>query len=198
MLEQLFANYSQAHLKELYDLVGVPQSTIHHPEGDAYIHTILVVNAMEDILEREDIRPDSGSGKILLYAALTHDFGKVNTTQVHEDGRITAYGHAEAGVPLAHAFLTRIGVQEAIIDHVLPLVAEHMAWIGYFTPEVTRNAVRRLARRLHPTTIEAWALVVEADISGRPPLPGGLPEKAANMLYLAREMGLNGGYRENL
>lgn len=199
-LIRIISYNDRADLQELYDLDGVVQDSIHHPEGDALVHTLHVVDAMDDIIARENDALAYGSFAyyVLIYAALTHDFGKASTTVVHEDGRITAYGHPKAGIEPANNFLTRIGVDYRIIEHVLPLVAEHMAWVGFYTPEVTRKAIRRLARRLHPTTIEMWALVVEADISGRPPLPKGLPQKAADMLLLARQMGLNQGYRENL
>ena len=34
----------------LYDLVGCPQSEIHHPEGDAWNHTMLVIDEAAKLL----------------------------------------------------------------------------------------------------------------------------------------------------
>ena len=40
---------------ELRALIGVPQEAEFHPEGDAYVHTACVVNAMCAITRREAI-----------------------------------------------------------------------------------------------------------------------------------------------
>jgi tRNA nucleotidyltransferase (CCA-adding enzyme) len=180
-----------SYYPELLALQDVPQDASHHPEGDAYIHTYYVTEAAEEIADREDL--SMLDTLILVFAAITHDFGKATTTVVHEDGRITAYGHPEAGVEPAKAFLERMTVNETIKATVPPLVREHMAWIGFFMSEITDRAVRRLARRLMPATIEMWALLVEADMSGRPPKVGGLPDRAKQILDKARELGVNNG-----
>lgn len=180
-----------AYYQELLDLQDVPQDPNHHPEGDAFQHTIYVVEAAEQIARREGI--DGLKYMILINAALTHDLGKASTTVVHEDGRITAYGHPDAGVPLAEAMLNRLTVNQELIANVLPLVREHMAWVGFYMSKITRRAVKRLARRLQPSNIEMWALLVEADMSGRPPKAGGLPDRAREILDLARELGISEG-----
>lgn len=189
---QLIEAVPQEALQELWDLEDVVQDATHHPEGSAFTHTLYVMEAAKEISLREEL--DAHKRLILFLAAMTHDLGKVSTTEVHEDGRITAYGHPDASVPLADALLTRIGHDRETIDEVLPLVREHMAWVGFFTPEITTRAIKRLARRLAPATFEMWALLVEADMSGRPPLVKGLPEKAHQMLLMARELGVNNGY----
>lgn len=180
---------------EVHALKGIPQDEDHHPEGDAYVHTQWVLRAMFDIMERDGIN-DPRIYSILLNAALTHDLGKVSTTTVHEDGRITAYGHPDEGVLPAFQLLTRLGIDSITIECVLPLVREHMAWVGFYMSEITTRAVKRLARRLMPATIEMWALVVEADISGRPPRAKGLPERANEIVQIARELGINEGIYE--
>jgi len=60
----------------------------------------------------------------------------------------------------------------------------------------TDRAVRRLALRLAPATIEQWGRLVEADHSGRPPLPPGAP--AAEIVALARRLGTAAGRPEPL
>jgi tRNA nucleotidyltransferase (CCA-adding enzyme) len=187
----LWNHIPQEFLQELRDLGDIPQDPNHHPEGDALRHTLYVIEAAEEIAHRESL--NDHDYRILINAAMTHDLGKVSTTEVHEDGRITAYGHPDAGVPLADAMLTRLGMSREDIDEILPLVREHMSWVGYFTPEITTRAIKRLAKRLAPATFEMWALLVEADMSGRPPKPKGLPEKAHQMLVMARELGINNG-----
>lgn len=188
---ELLDSISPSMYQELLDLDGIVQDVHHHPEGDALQHTIYVVDAAERIAAREGLLPRDMM--ILLNAALTHDLGKASTTVVHDDGRITAYGHPEAGVVPAQNMLQRLGVDQGIIDNVLPLVREHMAWVGFYMSEITPKGVKRLARRLQPSNMEMWALVVEADMSGRPPKPAGLPTRAGAILDLAREFGINKG-----
>jgi len=178
-------------LPELLALYGVVQDKEHHPEGDAFIHTIHTINAAHRIAQRESMQEYETI--ILLNTMLCHDLGKATTTVVHEDGRITAHGHPDAGVVPTMQLLARIGYDPYTISLVVPLVREHMAWVGYFTPEITDRAIRRLARRLMPATMELWIHVVEADISGRPPKPAGIPAKAREMLEIARKLGVNNG-----
>lgn len=155
---------------EIQALVGVPQDSEWHPEGDVFIHTGHVVDAAAEVAEREQL--GDHDRLVLMFAALTHDFGKPSTTQM-EGGRWRAKGHCEAGVGPARTFLERIGAPNAIIAEVLPLIKEHLVHAGIDNP--TPKAIRRLANRIAPATVAALGRVVEADHSGRPPLPKGNP-----------------------
>jgi tRNA nucleotidyltransferase (CCA-adding enzyme) len=68
---------------------------------------------------------------------------------------------------------------------VLPLIAEHMfpVWIPF-----NRRMVRRLKLRLEPATIDELLRVMDADHSGRPPLPKGLPKGAETLKELAADL----------
>lgn len=157
---------------EIQALVGVPQDPEWHPEGDVFVHTGHVVDAAAEIAEREQL--DEHDRLVLMFAALTHDFGKPSTTKM-EGGRWRSKGHCEAGVEPAEEFLTRIGAPLAIIAEVKPLISEHLVHAGI--PDPSPRAVRRLANRIAPATIQALGRVVEADHSGRPPLAKGNPLK---------------------
>jgi len=148
---------------ELHALIGVPQDKEHHPEGDAWAHTLLAVDAAAEIAEKENVGEENA--KVLLFGALCHDLGKPLATQLHEDGKITSHGHAEAGVEPAKKLLASLNVSKAIVEKVLPLVEEHM--FPLTNPEPSPAAVRRLARRLHPATIGELVLVSKADKGGR-------------------------------
>jgi len=50
---------------------------------------------------------------------------------------------------------------------------------------VTERSVRRLAMRLAPASITQLLRLIEADYSGRPPLPRGLPESAIRIREMA-------------
>jgi tRNA nucleotidyltransferase (CCA-adding enzyme) len=89
-------------------------------------------------------------------AALLHDVGKPSTTTAD----LKAHGHADAGVPVAKAFLESIGAPVDVIEVVLPLVREHMV---RDCAKLTPAAIRRLAVRLAPATIDMLAELIEAD-----------------------------------
>ncbi len=156
--------------QEIEDLIDTPQDPEWHPEGDVFVHTCHVVDAAAMIADREQL--DEHDRLVLMLAALCHDFGKPSTTKM-EGGRWRSKMHCQAGVEHAERFLGRIGAPLAIIAEILPLVSEHLVHAGI--PDPSSKAVRRLANRIAPASIEALARVVESDHSGRPPLPKGNP-----------------------
>lgn len=181
------------HFPEIAALAGVPQDPEWHPEGDVSTHTMLVVDAAARIAVRDGLAGDGRA--VLLFAALAHDFGKPSTTMLRErDGRLrwTSWGHEPLGGPMARAFLERIHIKAAIINQVVPLVENHLAHTS-IGRDVTPRAVRRLALRLAPATIEQLMRLIEADSSGRPPLPAGLPEAAARIRDVARQQAVERG-----
>lgn len=150
---------------ELDAIVGVPQDAIWHPEGTVEIHSALSADAAVAVATANNLSIDDRM--FVVTAALLHDLGKATHTQVREDGRITAHGHASAGVEPAEALLRRIGAPGSLIERVLPVIREHMCCIS--TEQPSAAAVRRLARRLVPASIVDWSYVVEADNRGRGP-----------------------------
>ncbi len=182
---------------ELWHMNGVPQDPEWHPEGDVMIHTMHVVDAAARIADREGIEGiDRGT---FVLAALCHDMGKPAWTKfearallmeeddvlsVHlYDARWRSRGHESGGVPFAEKFLNSIGCLAEIKERVLPLVSDHL----FHQNNVSARGVRRLARRLNPATIKELVLLIEADSSGRPPLPIGCPESALALLDKAGE-----------
>lgn len=81
---------------EIEAMVGVPQPENHHPEGDVYTHTMLVVKRSADLDFDVETR----------FAALTHDFGKAYCHQ--ERGNLI--GHEQAGIAVIEAFCERLKV----------------------------------------------------------------------------------------
>ncbi|MBI9114926.1 CCA tRNA nucleotidyltransferase [Sanguibacter suaedae] len=151
------------HVPELAVLRGIPQDVRWHPEGDVLEHTRLA----SDVAAR--LADDAGltgvDRAVVVLATMLHDVGKATHTQRRADGRITSHGHDEAGRAIAARFLARIGAPRSITARILPLVREHM--VATSVREPTPAAVRRLARRLSPATMDEWALVVSGDRGGR-------------------------------
>jgi len=193
LAEYLAASGWGVHFPEIARLAGVPQDPHWHPEGDVGTHTMFVVDAAARIAERERLDPDDRA--VLLFAALSHDFAKATTTALRErEGKMrwTSWGHEADGGPMARTFLERIGIKSAITDRVVPMVENHLA-SSSIGRETTPRAVRRLAMRLAPATITDLLRLVEADHSGRPPLPTGLPEGAIRIREVAVAQAVNHG-----
>lgn len=104
---------------EVEALIGIPQSPVHHPEGDVWAHTMMVLDAAAE-LRNSAIYPEG-----LMMSALTHDLGKAVSTLV--DGqKISAIGHEKTGIELARQFLRRISNENRLERYVLNMVELHM------------------------------------------------------------------------
>ncbi len=168
---------------EVNALIGVPQDPVWHPEGDVWEHTLLVCDAAAAIARRDKLI--DGERLVLMFGALCHDLGKPGTTKLIE-GRWKAHGHCDAGVPLARSFLQSIGCPEEIVERVEPLVAEHLVH-ALVKRDATPRMLRRLIERLGETSLEQLFRLIEADMNGRPPMLGGLPEGARILQQVARQ-----------
>lgn len=90
-------------IPEIKALIGCKQNSQWHQEGDAYNHTVNVVNEMQKIVDNNDIKTKHVR-MLLLAAALFHDIGKPLTTYFDEnDGEYHSKNHGLEG-----ARLTRI------------------------------------------------------------------------------------------
>jgi tRNA nucleotidyltransferase (CCA-adding enzyme) len=164
---------------ELEAMVGVEQDPQWHPEGDVWTHAGLAADQGARLADEAGL---AGADRlVIVFAALTHDAGKATRTR-QDGGRVTAHGHAAAGVAPATAFLRSIGCPPDIIARILPLVREHMNVLG----RPSRPAVRRLARRLVPATLAELALVSAADCKGRG--DPDAPSPASAWLELGRDL----------
>jgi tRNA nucleotidyltransferase (CCA-adding enzyme) len=177
---------------ELLAIIDVPQDPKWHPEGDVWTHTLHVCDVAAAIASRDNLGEEDRL--VLMFAALCHDLGKATTTEFLH-GRWRARGHCEAGVAPTESFLRAIGCPETIIEQVTPLVIEHLV---HAQPDLNARAVRRLAQRLGKATISQLLRLIEADLRGRPPLPGDLPAGLRLIGTLANEENLTQGMPQPL
>src|ERR1700682_3682613 len=85
----------QAQFSWIRAMEGVPQHPLFHAEGDVFIHTHCVVEAL---IEMDEWRNLPSQERLLLFAsALLHDVGKPICTRRDEMGRISSRGHAQKG-----------------------------------------------------------------------------------------------------
>jgi tRNA nucleotidyltransferase (CCA-adding enzyme) len=158
------------HFPELAALRGTPQDPEWHPEGDVFTHTQHCVDALAAQPAWSASVP--ARRRRLLFAVLAHDFGKPATTvRAEKRGRLrwVSPGHEPAGAAPTRAFLRRIGAPLDDDDPVAALVVHHLAHHPG-GPEFSDSAVRRLARKLAPATVDDLGCVMRADADGRPPL----------------------------
>ncbi len=150
---------------ELKALVGCPQEPAWHPEGDVWVHTLMVV----DEARKRIADLTRGPATAMMLGAVCHDLGKPLTTAVI-DGRVRSPGHEERGVEPATQLLDRLNVHSLdgydVRATVLGLVAQHLkpsAFQKSSTP-VSDGAFRRLAQKVD---LELLARFSMADCFGR-------------------------------
>ncbi|MDF1497284.1 MAG: HD domain-containing protein [Patescibacteria group bacterium] len=175
----------EAYYPELQALIGCEQEFEWHPEGDVWTHTLMVTDSARELINIYKLKQDKA--RIVILAALCHDLGKPSTTEF-VDGRIRSRGHEQAGMEPAEKFLTKIGGRKDDIEKVAKIVGEHL-WpkVSYDHGSVSDGAFRRLAKRLHPATIEELSYVSEADSLGTGPFID--PENPEQFLLAGLERG---------
>ncbi len=105
----------QQVLPEVHKLHGVQQPPEYHPEGDVWIHTLL-------LLEKLPV----GAPATLAWGALLHDIGKPATFSHNPPDRIRFNGHVEVGVRIAQEILRRMRFSNEDCAQILSLVENHM------------------------------------------------------------------------
>jgi tRNA nucleotidyltransferase (CCA-adding enzyme) len=150
---------------ELKALVGCEQEPEWHPEGDVWVHTLMVIDQARQRID--DL--EYAERLIVMLAAVTHDFGKPATT-AFIDGRIRSLNHEEEGVAPAAAFLDRLNIHSFdgrdVRGQVLGLVAHHLkpGMLYKVREQLTDGAFRRLAQKAN---LELLARVAKSDCLGR-------------------------------
>jgi len=117
-------------LPEVAAMKGVAQPPEFHPEGDVWIHTLMLL---------ENLRDPSPA---LALGALLHDVGKPPTFRLAD--RIRFDGHVEKGLELATAILTRLRFPNDLIRQVTALVANHMRFKD--APRMKLSTLKRFLR----------------------------------------------------
>jgi len=150
---------------EMAALVGCAQEPEWHPEGDVWVHTLMVVDEVRSAID--DL--DRARRLTMMLGAVCHDFGKPLTT-AFIDGRIRSPGHEPEGVAPTLAWLDRLNLHTIdgfdVRHQVVGLVAYHLApgmWHKSSSP-VGDGAFRRLAQKVD---LELLARFARADCRGR-------------------------------
>lgn len=102
-------------LPDVARMKGVEQPPQFHPEGDVWVHTLLVLSHLDQ------------PTPTLAMGALLHDVGKPPTFEVTD--RIRFNGHAEVGAEMADEICADLRFSNAERERIVSLVANHMRFM---------------------------------------------------------------------
>jgi tRNA nucleotidyltransferase/poly(A) polymerase len=117
-------------LPEVARMHGVAQSPDHHPEGDVWEHTLLLLGQLAP-----------GVAETLALGALLHDVAKPLCVGRKGD-RITFYGHPTAGATLAVEICQRLRRSRATWERVDYLVRHHLRLVQ--APEMRLATLKKM------------------------------------------------------
>ena len=129
-------------IPELLEMRGCAQSPEHHPEGDVWVHTRLLLTHLKN------------PSPVLALSALLHDIGKPRTSKTDPDGRIRFFGHEGVGARMAEEILRRLRFPNDEINAITACIANHMAFKD--APNMRVSTLKRLLAR--PTFLEELEL----------------------------------------
>jgi poly(A) polymerase len=122
-------------LPEIEAMKGVEQPPQFHPEGDVFVHTLLL---LEDLPQ-----PCPAT---LAWGALLHDVGKPPTFRVAPD-RIRFDDHVNVGVKMAEEICRRLRFSNEDADQILALIANHMRFAH--VRQMNQSTLKRFLRLPH-------------------------------------------------
>lgn len=143
---------------EIHNLIGVEQPYDHHPEGDAFIHTMMVLD--------EASNQGYGGDPLSCFCALVHDLGKGVTPKEKWPHH---YGHEEAGVPLVEAMGERLKLSNKYIE-CGKLTARYHMHIHKFHELKSKTIVKMfdgLKTKAYPEIMQTLPWISYCDAVGR-------------------------------
>lgn len=125
----------QVVLPEVSRMHGVEQPRQFHPEGDVWIHTLLLLEKLP-----------AGVSPTLAWGALLHDVGKPSTyrSAAETGDRIRFDDHVGVGVRIAEAICDQLRFSNAEKEQIVALVANHMRFkdVQQMRPATLKRFVR--------------------------------------------------------
>jgi poly(A) polymerase len=114
-------------LPEIKRMQGVEQPPEFHPEGDVWVHTLML---LEQLDAEHQAFGAAGASPTLAWGMLLHDVGKPATftppDPARSGDRIRFNGHVDVGVAVARTILARLRFSNEDTEQILALVKHHM------------------------------------------------------------------------
>ncbi len=122
-------------LPEISAMKGVQQPPEFHPEGDVFVHTLLLLQKLPHPCP-----------PALAWGALLHDVGKPSTFRVAPD-RIRFDNHVDVGVKMAEEICRRLRFSNDDTEQILALIDNHMRFAQ--VPQMKDSTFKRFVRQPH-------------------------------------------------
>jgi poly(A) polymerase len=122
----------QQVLPQVARMKGVEQPPQYHPEGDVWIHTLLLLEKLE-----------AGASPTLAWGALLHDVGKPSTFRRAPD-RIRFDGHVEIGVRIAEEICRNLRFSNEETAQIIALIQNHMRFAD--VEKMKQSTLKRFLR----------------------------------------------------
>jgi poly(A) polymerase len=119
-------------LPEVSRMKGVAQPPQFHPEGDVWVHTLMLLEQLEP-----------GCAMTLGWGALLHDVGKPPTYREAPD-RIRFDGHVDVGVAIGAEICKRFRFSNDETHQILALIENHMRFAD--APRMKSSTLKRFFR----------------------------------------------------
>jgi poly(A) polymerase len=119
-------------LPEIVRMKGVEQPSQFHPEGDVWVHTLMLLEQLP-----------AGCAMTLAWGALLHDVGKPPTFKRAPD-RIRFDGHVEVGAAMGADICRRFRFSNEETRQVLALIENHMRFAD--APRMKESTLKRFFR----------------------------------------------------
>src|SRR5271170_3006985 len=122
-------------LPEISRMKGVQQPPQFHPEGDVWVHTLLMLEGLP-----------AGSSPTLAWGVLLHDVGKppTFTPPSGPNGRIRFDQHVDVGAKMAEQICERLRFSNVDTVQIASLVANHLKFKD--VPQMKRSTLKRFVR----------------------------------------------------
>jgi len=122
-------------LPEISRMKGVEQPPQFHPEGDVWIHTLLMLEMLP-----------VGASPTLAWGTLLHDVGKPPTfaPPTGLEGRIRFDGHVEVGTKMAEDICRRLRFSNDDTEQIAALVVNHLRFKD--VPQMRQSTLKRFLR----------------------------------------------------
>jgi poly(A) polymerase len=122
-------------LPEALAMQGCQQPAEFHPEGDVWIHTLLLLKQCD------------GASPELAWGCLLHDIGKPPTFSHEPPDRIRFNNHQNIGAEMAEKILKRLKASTHLTDIVCELTRDHLKFKD--APQMRPATLKRFLRNPH-------------------------------------------------
>ncbi|PIR21973.1 MAG: phosphohydrolase [Deltaproteobacteria bacterium CG11_big_fil_rev_8_21_14_0_20_45_16] len=127
-------------MPEALKMKGVPQPPEYHPEGDVWVHTMLLLKQLTTAHSKE-----------VAWGCLLHDIGKPSTFEHHPPDRIRFNRHAQIGREMSGLILKRLKAPTHLREVVCELVDQHLRFadVKKMKPSTLKRFLRNPNFPLH-------------------------------------------------